>query len=225
MIRKHPDPGEWADFVRDLVIGPRRDALERHRQSCRVCRRTTDALARVQEVGATDARLGPSLAALGRAEASFVPRRRAEPWPVRVARLVTDSWHVPAHAGVRAAAEPTDRYLAYRTGPWNIDVRLEVASPRRWRLRGQLFHSRDRDLVLTGIPVAVLAGQRTVARTLLDTLGEFQLDGVAASARLSVQIPIAQAGVALTVPLRPPAARTPARPLGPTPATRRRRRT
>jgi hypothetical protein len=92
-----------------------------------------------------------------------------------VARMIFDSFRHPLAAGVRGLA-PGTRQLAYQHKTSTIDLFIELAEGSgRMSLAGQVLHG-ERKGKIDGLPVLLVSGNGTLARTATNQFGEFQME-------------------------------------------------
>ena len=92
-----------------------------------------------------------------------------------VARMIFDSFRPPLAAGVRGLA-PGTRQLAYQHKGTIIDLSIELADGSgRMSLAGQVLDGERRGKN-DGLPVLLVSGNGTLARTVTNQFGEFQVE-------------------------------------------------
>lgn len=174
----HYDAGEWSDFVRGLIQGPKVAAMEAHLIRCAVCRRSENLLRQVASTAHVDRELALPDDLVQWASALFPTRaQESSPAPHRaVARLVFDSFAAPELAGVRAQGR-IGRHLLYEAGTFGLDLRLEYerGSPRV-TLVGQLLDRQHPERSLSDVSIQIVRGRTELARTLCNRFGEFQIE-------------------------------------------------
>jgi hypothetical protein len=174
----HYDTGEWSDFVRGLIKGPRVAAMEAHLIECEACRRTAALLRQVTSTGRIDRDLAPPDHLVQWAQALFTTRAlEFAPASRRlIARLVFDSFAAPELAGVRAQGR-ISRHLLYEAGTFGLDLRLEYErGTPRVTLVGQILDREHPDRSLSQVSIQIVRGRKEVARTLCNRFGEFQVE-------------------------------------------------
>lgn len=104
------------------------------------------------------------------------PRSRdLAPHPMPVARMVFDSFGYPLPAGVRSLSSGA-RQLAYQHNKTFIDLSIEVAEgSRRISLAGQVLDGEGKGKN-DRLPVLMVSGSGTLARTATNHFGEFQME-------------------------------------------------
>jgi len=165
---KHFSEASWADFVRNLVSGSTRMAMQQHLDDgCEKCTATLQTWESVLSVAEKESTLTPP-ADVVRVVKSFATAPEASPG----VRLVFDSNLQPAHAGIRGSISA--RQLLYQTPDYYVDLRLE---PRRESDRaclvGQVMNRSGKDWVARGIAVRLKAGNLSLVETTANQFGEF----------------------------------------------------
>jgi hypothetical protein len=202
MAITHPTDGQWADLVRDLLDKGAAGRLRRHSLRCASCRQTLEAYAAVATLGRVEAAFTPPQEAISKAIVLFPERSRTRTlaWPTLAGILTFDSWQQPALAGVRSQYAG-DRHVTFRSGDWEVDLRLETSQVGSVSVLGQVAHTTDHDVRLNGVPVRLLAGRRAVASSTLNAFGEFQLDCRVERTGLRLDIPVSSKQVRLDIPV------------------------
>lgn len=180
MTTNHPSEERLIAYASDELRGGDAVAIADHIVGCQAC---TGAVARyrmVRDFMRADQAFVPSAPAVSRAKALFATPEAA---PVRdplaplrriVADLVFDSGAGlnPALAGFRGGG---DRHLTYEAEVIEIDVQAmpSIGAEGEWRVLGQL--AADRDLEPAAIQIVAGGGIDTVARTMSDEHGMFEM--------------------------------------------------
>jgi hypothetical protein len=95
---------------------------------------------------------------------------------IQSAQLIFDSFRLPLPAGMRSLHQ-SGRQLAYQHGDKIVDVLIEPKTEfGRMSLAGQVLARGVRKGVSAGLVVLLLDGLKTVAGTVTNESGEFQLD-------------------------------------------------
>jgi len=191
--RGHFTEEAWADFARRQGGPEQKDLLERHLQAgCHQCAQTLDVWTAVFGVAGREASYRPPDEAVVRAKAQYAlhgPRTLVQR-AARSVSLLFDSFRQPALAGVRVAGGSAQQLL-YKAGHYLIRLQVERAiDQERLSVVGQIVDEANPKNALPELPVLLLSEDETLARTLTNTLGEFQMESVPSeSLRLSVGIP------------------------------------
>ena len=99
-------------------------------------------------------------------------------FPRNLARLVRDSFKEPLPAGLRGRHRLT-RHALYESEDYSVDLQLEHQDGEATVcMVGQIAHRGEAGRPLANLPVFLMAGKKTVARTLSNSLGEFQIEYV-----------------------------------------------
>ena len=199
----HYDATKWIDFVRGVVVGRERAAMQAHLETaCTRCGRIARILGAAAEVGASDSRWDVPDATVQMARATFALQGpdKVQILPRLVARLVYDSFRDPLPAGVRMQHRLC-RQALYEAGRYSVDVRLEhERGCARINLVGQIADREQPTTNLGDVPVLLMSGKAVIARTLSNRFGEFQMDYEPAR-RIWLYVPVEQRGKGLEVPL------------------------
>jgi CheY-like chemotaxis protein len=108
----------------------------------------------------------------------FAPREfaRVASRNIPIARLLFDSFRMPSPPGVRSA-RTTGRHFTYEHNNTTIDVFLDYpAGSDRISLVGQVLDGTKAKGKNDSLPVVLIGGSGTVARTTTNHLGEFNLE-------------------------------------------------
>jgi hypothetical protein len=174
----HYDAGEWSDFVRGLIPGPKGGKMEAHLVTCTACQRTASLFRQVAVTARRDRQLDPPDHLVRWARTVFSTRDHAPAHaPGRlIAGLVYDSLAAPELAGVRAQSR-ISRHLLYEAGAFGLDLRLEYerGSPRV-TLVGQILDRDHPERSLIGVSVQLVRGRTQVSRAQCNRFGEFQIE-------------------------------------------------
>ena len=175
---RHYDQAHWLQFLRAEVEPQLRSTMQHHLDApCSTCSATVELLRRVESTAQADAQIKVPESAVRMARAIFVLNAPAEVQlkPGIVGRLVFDSFHEPATAGVRS-----DRHLArqtiYEAGDYTMDLRLEpVMDPAQVLMVGQIANRVAPQLPPHSVPIVLRGGRQELARSITNQCGEFQL--------------------------------------------------
>jgi hypothetical protein len=202
---KHFSLIEWADFARDVVDGKRKAAMQAHLdKGCRECTEAQATWTRVREVARRERSYQPPESAIRMAK-SLLPLH-GHPGKASVARLLFDSFKVPAIAGVRATAMNA-RQMLYGIGSYRVDLRMEPQMDSdKVSLVGQVLNAADPVKAGAQVTVTLLRGGKVLAESQTNTLGEFQLEcSLEGQLHLLLTLPRARA---VKIPLLVPSAST-----------------
>jgi hypothetical protein len=178
--------------------------MEQHLASgCARCTQFVTRYSRIVSTAREEGRWDPPRGVIERAEEIFaIPARRLEPLKRRLlGRLVFDSFRQPLPAGVRASNSVT-RHVLYRAGDFFIDLRVDAQQGvRRVSIVGQVArrdppHDANE---LESVSVLLIDRRTVLARTPVNTFGEFHLD-VDAHAQVRLRILVGEQ-TGLDVPL------------------------
>ena len=179
MIVNHYDATKWIDFVRGVLVGREREAMQAHlKTACARCGRTARLLGAAAEVGASDSRWDVPDSVVQTARSFFALQRpeKVHILPRIVAKLVYDSFRDPLPAGVRMQHR-LSRQALYEAGRYSVDVRLEhERGCARINLVGQIADREQPTTDLGDVPVLLMSGKAVIARTLSNRFGEFQME-------------------------------------------------
>jgi hypothetical protein len=199
----HYDQARWVDFVRGLIAGSERHAMQAHLDSgCRRCHPVVQRFRTLAEVTSGDSKWEAPEGVVQTAKAFFALQRpeKVHILPRVLARLVFDSFRDPLPAGVRMQHR-LSRQALYEAGRYSVDVRLEhEKGSRRVTLLGQIGDREQPGQGLADVPVWLVSGKRVLARALSNTFGEFQMDYEPAR-RLRLYVPVEQRGKHIEVRL------------------------
>lgn len=199
----HYDHAKWVDFVRGLIAGSERQAMQAHLDSgCRRCHPVVRRLRTLAEVASGDSKWDAPEGVVQTAKALFALQRPEEVHilPRVLARLVYDSFREPLPAGVRMQHR-LSRQALYEAGQYSVDVRLEhEKGSRRVTLLGQIGDRQRPGRSLADVPVWLVSGKKVVARALSNAFGEFQMD-YEPGRHLRLYVPVEQRGKHIEVRL------------------------
>jgi hypothetical protein len=182
---------EWTDFANRNVTADERRSMQQHLETgCSRCSHVLLEWQSLKDFAFQELENEAPRHAVAFVEAAFrnLNPRRAPDVITTLAHLVFDTFHQAAFAGVRHG--PVDsRCLLYRAGPLFIDLNLDLTqSSGHIALQGQVMDSDTKTKGIEEIPVMLQSGQETLARTLTDEFGEFELE---CEARKGLQISLA----------------------------------
>jgi hypothetical protein len=172
---KHFSLTEWADFVRGMVDIDRNEAMQAHLDSgCKECGEVAKTWARVREAAKRERAYEPPESAVRMAKSHLAIHGR--PGRASKVQLLFDSYQSPVLAGVRATAT-TARQMLYGIGTYRIDLRMEPQMDSdKVSLVGQILNSADPVKTGAHVTVVLLRGNKVLAESQTNTLGEFHLE-------------------------------------------------
>jgi hypothetical protein len=172
---QHFSSEQWVDFVRNVLAGKDRTAMEAHLKSgCKRCSAALSKWMRVREAAARERGYKPPENAVRRVKGLLA--LHSSPSRAPIAQLLFDSLRTPAFAGLRSATSAA-RQMLYAIGDLRIDLRIEPkAHTGRASLVGQVLVSSDPARPAVGIPVMLVEGPKTVAALQTNEFGEFDLE-------------------------------------------------
>jgi hypothetical protein len=177
ILRQHYTSERWVDFVRGVSSEPDKIELSQHLASgCRRCQTQVDWLRKVSDSTAADAAYQVPEHLLRSARALFSLNRPAAlpKLSVVVARLVFDSFRTPSLAGVRSQRLVT-RQAMFEAGDYCLDLRMErEPGATQAALVGQIANRAHPEDKMARLPIVLVSGE-TVAKTLSNEFGEFQI--------------------------------------------------
>jgi hypothetical protein len=196
MTVNHYDATKWVDFVRGVIVGREREAMQAHLgTACTRCGRITRLLGATAEAAASDSRWDVPDSVVQTARLFFALQRpeKVRILPRMVATLMYDSFRDPLPAGVRAQHH-LSRQALYEAGRYSVDVRLEhERGSARINLVGQIADREQPTANLGDVPVLLMSGKAVVARALSNRFGEFQMEYEPAR-RVWLDVPVEQRG-------------------------------
>jgi len=188
---RHFSDEAWLNYVRRVLPADRHSRMQAHLESG--CTRCAERYALWEAVHQTGNRLReeePPGEAVRAAKAMFAYRQAPDaPFPVRVAKLVFDSFVSAPLAGVRSGSS-TARHLLYQSDSWTIDLRLDTEAGQEMTIDGQVLDSGAEHGSAAHHDIVLVRGDEEVARTSTNDFGEFQfVSGRARDLEIRVEIP------------------------------------
>jgi hypothetical protein len=176
----HFSEEDWSDFAREQAAPEPRARMQRHvDEACLDCSRSRGFWNAVGRLAGQEASYEPPEAAVRRAKALYAVQK-PEGLLVRAARaaaLLFDSSRAPQPVGVRSGGPSPARQLLYRVGNRLVKLRLEtLPETGRLSLIGQVVDEADPTRTFAELPVRVAGGGRSLAGTVTNQLGEFELE-------------------------------------------------
>ena len=185
---KHFPQETLAEFVRETLANSESASVREHISTCSECRELVDVFRRVVLTGANELAYEPPNGIV-RALKSYFETERSVAEPAGFFELLFDSLVQPAVAGARASVASA-RQLLYRVGSVYVDMRVDSeTNSDRAALVGQMLDSAHPGHPVTGVPVILMDGKKSVASTISNNNGEFYLEFlVKNNLRLSVAV-------------------------------------
>jgi len=172
---------QWANYVRGAGSPELRQAMLQHlNDACPECLDTNRLWGEVYACAQRELDYLPPAETVRLAKASFAAVA-PEPSSVltQIAELIFDSINqplVPAFRGGLSDIGSGARTLLYQSGDIRVDMWVEGRSPNRINVMGQVLNLHESDQMVTKAKVVLLEGERSLARTATNELGEFQLE-------------------------------------------------
>jgi hypothetical protein len=175
----HYSMEKWVDFARNVIGEKERGAMQSHLENgCKECSKALSIWQHVHNIARHEHSFEPPESAVRSMKGTFAiqgPRRANRKAPA-IASLLFDSFLSPQTAGVRSAATSA-RQLLYSAGCYRIDVRIEPqGDSEKVAVVGQVLNSTDPGGSVGEVPVALMKGQKTLAKTITSKFGEFHLE-------------------------------------------------
>jgi hypothetical protein len=172
-VLKHFSEGQWADFVRNLVLPRAKVDMQQHiHNGCDKCGDTLQLWQSVFAIATGEVAFTPPSDVVRVVKSQFAVML---PDPTRGLRLLFDSNLQPVTAGIRGSVSA--RQFLYETDDYYIDLRLEPRRPAdRACLVGQILTRRGTQQPAEGFAVCVQKGKLPIAETNANQFGEFQLE-------------------------------------------------
>lgn len=170
---KHFSEAQWADFARNVISETEKMNMQQHIQGgCQKCEETLEVWRSVLAIAERESGLTPSgdLVRVVKSQFAAVVARAS-----RGFRVLFDSALQPITAGIRGSVSA--RQFLYETDDYYIDLRVE---PRRDADRaclvGQILTRKGLDRGAAGVSVRIKKGNQSLAETMANRFGEFQLE-------------------------------------------------
>ncbi len=201
---RHYAETKWIDFVRGLVLGREREAMQAHLDTgCSRCRRVAGLLRTTATVAAADSSWAVPDGAVHTAKAIFALQQpeTVHILPRMLGRLVYDSFRDPMPEGVRVQHR-LSRQALYEAGPYSVDLQLEhERGSLRVTLVGQIANRKQPESRLADAPVLLMSGNVVVALAFSNELGEFQME-YEPTRHLRLYVPLEPLGKGMEVRLK-----------------------
>jgi hypothetical protein len=172
-VVKHFSEAQWADFARNVISGTEKMNMQQHIQGgCQKCEETLEVWRNVLAIAERESGFTPSgdMVRVVKSQFAAVVARAS-----RGFRVLFDSALQPITAGIRGSVSA--RQFLYETDDYYIDLRVE---PRREADRaclvGQILTRKGLDRGAAGVSVRIKKGNQSLAETMANRFGEFQLE-------------------------------------------------
>lgn len=196
---------ELADFARNIGPAERLDAIKQHVGGCRKCAKQAETWQRVAQAAHRLPASEPPDGTVRVVKALYAAHAPEKVKGVKsfVADLLFDSALAAAQSGVRSTtANP--RQLLFGSGDYRIDLRIEPQDDvEKVALLGQVLYAKNPGRDLGCVAVSLSEGNRVLAQSQTNRLGEFQLQcDLKPNLLLRVMLPEAQLAIPLVDPIR-----------------------
>jgi hypothetical protein len=197
-LMNHLSSSQLLDYARGLLEDGDRAEIESHLAGCEECGASVAFLSRVWESAQT------LVVPAGLVEAAKALILEPEPqWAPLLHRVVARL--VPRGPGVQSAevrsVQPPAHHFMYRWNDYCLDLRLDrEPESAAVSLLGQIANQRTPDAPVGGVPVTLTAGERVIAETRCNSLGEFLIEFVPVRG-MRVRFDVREADVSIDVPL------------------------
>ena len=186
---RHIPQESLAEFVRHILPPAETNQVQQHLAECHECTEMAELFREVVRVGTNESAYEPPAGIVRAVKAYFVTQQTKAMQPKGAFELLFDSLAQPAVAGARASVASA-RQLLYRIGTVYVDMRVDSeVNSERAALVGQMLDSARPGHPVSGVPIILMDGRRSVASAMSNDNGEFQIDFVIKSnLRLSVTV-------------------------------------
>jgi hypothetical protein len=171
--KEHFSEDQWADFARSLAAPKEQMSMQQHIQGgCQKCEETLQVWQSVLDVAVKESGYNPpaDIVRVVKTQLAAVVAKAS-----RGFRVLFDSALQPLTSGIRGSVSA--RQFLFETDDFYIDLRLE---PRREADRaclvGQILTRKGMDRAAAGVVVHIKKGQHSLAETMANRFGEFQLE-------------------------------------------------
>ena len=178
----HFKDAQWVNYVRDIATPELQRSIQQHLSSgCVECLETEKLWSEVYSSAQREPDYTPPEHAVRLAKASFTPVEPEKTSALgQIAELIFDSISQPLAPAFRGggveAVGSGARTLLYQSGDIRVDMWVEGRSPNRLNVMGQVLNLHESDQMVSKAKVMLLEGERSLARTATNELGEFQLE-------------------------------------------------
>ncbi|HWC18894.1 MAG TPA: zf-HC2 domain-containing protein [Terriglobales bacterium] len=186
---KHIAQEILAAFVRESLSAKEGASVQAHLDQCPSCSESAELFRKVERIGTKDASYEPPDGIVRTAKAYFQTQRQKAPQGKSAFELLFDSFAQPMVQGARASVASA-RQLLYRVGTVYVDMRVDSEqNSERAALVGQMLDSARPGNPVSGVPVILMDGRKSVASTISNNNGEFHLEfALKNNLRLSVTV-------------------------------------
>lgn len=177
----HFKDAQWVNYVRGIATPESQRSMQQHLSSgCAECLETEKLWSEVYSGAQREADYTPPEDAVRLAKASFMPVDPEKTSALgQIAELIFDSISQPLAPAFRGGVETVGsgaRTLLYQSGDIRVDMWVEGRSPNRLNVMGQVLNLHESDQMVSKAKIVLLEGERSLARTATNELGEFQLE-------------------------------------------------
>lgn len=177
----HFKDAQWVNYVRGIATPELQRSMQQHLSSgCPECLETEKLWSEVYSSAQREADYTPPEDAVRLAKASFMPVEQEKISTLgQIAELIFDSISQPLAPAFRGGVETVGsgaRTLLYQSGDIRVDMWVEGRSPNRLNVMGQVLNLHESDQMVSKAKIVLLEGERSLARTATNELGEFQLE-------------------------------------------------
>lgn len=145
---------------------------------CKKCAQSLGLWQSVAEIAAREASYQPSESSVHLVKGYFARYGPQKPVSrlAKMAQLIYDSFRQPLPVGVRTAGTAT-RQLLFRSANYLVDINVDSRpGSGRVSLVGQIVDSSKPDKGIAAVPVLLQKGSDSLAETITNEFGEFQLE-------------------------------------------------
>ena len=178
----HFKDSQWANYTRGVASPELRQAMLQHlNDACPECLDISKLWHEIYDCAQRELDYIPPAETVRLAKASFAAAVGPEPSSTlaQIAELIFDSINQPLAPAFRGGLSDIGsgaRTLLYQSGDIRVDMWVEGRSPNRINVMGQVLNLHESDQMVTKAKVVLLEGERSLARTATNELGEFQLE-------------------------------------------------
>ena len=177
----HFKDAQWVNYVRGIATTELQRSIQEHLSAgCAECLEVEKLWKGVYSSAQRELDYTPPEDAIRLAKASFLPVQLEKTSALgQIAELIFDSISQPLAPAFRGSLETVGsgaRTLLYQSGDIRVDMWVEGKSPNRLNVMGQVLNLHESDQMVTRAKVVLLEGERSLARTATNELGEFQLE-------------------------------------------------